>query len=396
MTTTPFRFVFAPGEVQRLRQRIDLTRWPEPFEAPDWSYGTDPDYLRELVAYWRDGFDFAAAEERLNALPNFRTEIDRLPVHHIHLRAEDADAVPVLLLHGWPGSVVEFLDVIPRLARPREAGEEAAAFHVVAPSLQGYAGSPGASRPGMSPRTIAGRLARLMEELGYDRYVVQGGDWGSLVGSHLAALHPDRVIGLHLSIAQPVPPADLADPLAVVAEHEKPWLAANAVHAAEGLGYYAIQKTRPQTLAYALTDSPVGWCAWVLDKFHTWTDCERGGVRDLRNAVSWDAFLTNLSLYWFTGTIGSSIRLYREQFLAEQRGEGTPGPITVPAGVGIYPAEIVRSPRAWMERRLPVRHWHEAPAGGHFAALEQPRLFIDDLRAFRNSLAAVEAGPQPA
>ncbi|WP_433376292.1 epoxide hydrolase family protein [Streptosporangium sp. CA-115845] len=392
MTTSPvarpFRFTFAKEAVEDLRRRLELTRWPDELDAPGWSYGTDLGYLRELVDYWRDGFDFAAAERRLNEIPQFLTDVDGLDVHHLHARAANDDAMPLLLLHGWPGSIVEFLDTIPRLSEPeRFGGRKEDAFHVVAPSLQGYGGSAPATAPGMSPRAMAGRFARLMAELGYDRYIVQGGDWGSLIACHLAAGHPDHVVGLHLSIAQPFPPPGEADPMSLVAEHEKPWMEANADHAANGLGYHAIQSTRPQTAAYALTDSPTGWCAWVLDKFHVWTDCERDGRRDIRNAVSWDAFLTNLSLYWFTGTIASAARLYREQTLAQGRGEGAAGPVAVPTGVAIYPGEIVKSPRAWMERRFPVAHWYEAPHGGHFAAFEQPETFAEDLRRFRAVLA---------
>lgn len=393
MTTSPvirpFRFTFDQEAVADLRRRIDLTRWPDELDAPSWSYGTDLDYLRELVGYWRDGFDFAAAERRLAEIPQYVLEVDGLDVHFLHARAARDHAMPLLLMHGWPGSIVEFLDATPLLAEPERFGGRAGdAFHVVAPSLQGYGGSPGATAPGMSPRAMAGRFARLMAELGYDRFLVQGGDWGSLIGQHLAADYPGRVLGLHLSIAQPVPPPGEADPMSLVAEREKPWMEANARHAENGLGYYAIQSTRPQTVAYALTDSPAGWCAWVLDKFHVWTDCERDGRRDIRNAVSWDTFLTNLSLYWFTGTIASAARLYREQTLAQARGDGAAGPVTVPTGVAIYPGEIVKSPRAWMERRFPVVHWYEAPRGGHFAALEQPEIFVEDLRRFRTVLTA--------
>ncbi|MGW4772579.1 epoxide hydrolase family protein [Nocardia sp. NPDC004278] len=389
MTTQPrpHSVRFPASDVQRLRQRLAETRWAPGFDSPAWSYGPPQEYVRTLVDYWRTEFDFDAAERRINAVPNWLLEIDGLDIHFLHARAATESATPILVLHGWPGSVVEFLEAAPRLADPSRYGAPAdEAFHVVAPSLQGYAYSPSAPGPGMSPRAMAIRFAVLMEALGYDRYLVQGGDWGSLVASHLAAMYPERVIGLHLSIAQPFPPNDVPDPMTLVEPHELPWVEANARHQAEGLGYYAIQATRPEALEYALTDSPAGWCAWVLDKFHAWTDAERDGIRDLRNALSWDTFLTNLSLYWFTGSIGSSIRLYREQSLATARGEGAAGKIEVPTGVTIYPAEIVKSPRAWMERRVHLVRWTTADSGGHFAAMEQPAVFADDLRAFHRAL----------
>lgn len=383
--TVPHRITFDAAAVNELRSRIDLTRWPRRFGDEGWLFGTDQDYLRELVDYWHRGFDFVAAEHRINALPNFLTDLDDLPIHHIHVRSGTPEARAVLLLHGWPGSVVEFLDVIPQLSRPSGQGEEP--FHVVAASLQGFGDSPGAAEPGLSPVRIADRLVRLMRKLGYERFIVQGGDWGSLVASHIASIHPERVLGLHVTLAHPIPPAGLdEDPLALVQPHERQWLKANAFHATDGRGYFEIQKTRPETLAIALSDSPVGWCAWVLDTFHRWTDCVRDGVADIRHAVTWDQFLTNLSLYWFTDTISSSMRFYREQFLVESSGAGMPGSIDVPTGVGVFPREIIKSPRAWMERRVPLVHWTEHPRGGHFGALEQPELFTRDLRAFAGHL----------
>jgi microsomal epoxide hydrolase len=342
------------------------------------------DYLMELTRYWRDQFDWRAAESHINSFPQFLTNIDGLDLHFIHCRSAHVDATPLLITHGWPGSIVEFLELIPRLPDPERFGGTARdAFHVIAPSLQGYGGSPPAPGAGMSPLAIAKRHAALMARLGYERYLAQGGDWGSLVAHHTAVVDAQHCAGLHLNLLVPVPPKDVADPMTLVQEHERAWLAGVAHHADEGAGYYHIQRTRSQTLSYALTDSPVGWCAWVTEKFHGWCDCERDGKRDPRHAVSWDAMLTNISLYWYTNTIASSIRLYREQALAEHREGERPGKVGVPTGVAVYPAEIFRSPRAWAERRYPIVHWYEAPRGGHFAALEQPELFAEDLRRFR-------------
>lgn len=380
----PFRFAISDRSIADLHARIDLTRWPDEVNDEAWGYGVRLDYLKELTDYWRRRFDWRAAEARINALPQFLTDIDGLDLHFVHARSAHSQAMPLLITHGWPGSIVEFLELVPRLTEPERFGASPEdAFHVVAPSLQGYGGSPPAVAAGMSPLPIARRHAELMARLGYTRYLAQGGDWGSLIAHQTAAIDPSHCLGLHLNLLVPVPPKDVADPMALVQEHEKPWLAAVTRHVEQGTGYYHIQRTRSQTLAYALTDSPVGWCAWVTEKFHGWTDCERGGRRDPRNAVSWDAMLSNISLYWYTGTIASSIRLYREQALAEERRDAPPGRVAAPTGIAVYPAEIFRCPRAWAERRFAIAHWYEAPRGGHFAAMEQPELFANDLREFR-------------
>jgi pimeloyl-ACP methyl ester carboxylesterase len=391
----PFRFEVSDAAIADLHSRIDRARWPQELNDGAWGYGASLPYLTELCRYWREGFDWRAAERRINALPQFVTAVDGLDLHFIHARAAQPDAVPLLITHGWPGSIVEFLEVIPRLTHPERFGGRAEdAFHVVAPSVQGYGGSPPATTPGMSPKAIARRHVELMARLGYALYLAQGGDWGSLIAHHTAVLDPQSCRGLHVNLLVPVPPKDLADPMSLVREHEKSWLARAARHAEEGTGYFQIQRTRCQTLSYALQDSAVGWCAWVTEKFHGWTDCEREGIRDPRNAVSWNDMLTNISLYWFTQTIGSSIRLYKEHALGEARGDERPGRVEVPTGVAVYPGEIFRCPRAWAERRFPLRHWYEAPCGGHFAALEQPDLFAADLREFRRTI-GLRASPAP-
>lgn len=383
----PFRFEVAPAAIADLHARIDRTRWPEELNDAQWSYGVRLDYLRELTRYWREKFDWAAAQDRLNSLPQFLLDIEGLDLHFVHARAAHANATPLLITHGWPGSIVEFLHLIPRLTDPERFGGTAEdAFHVVAPSLQGYGASPGASQGNMSPKAIAKRHSQLMQRLGYTSYLAQGGDWGSLIAHHTAVFDPDHCRGLHLNLVVPAPPKDVADPMTLVQEHEQAWLESVERHVQQGTGYFHIQRTRPQTLSYALNDSPVGWCAWVTEKFHAWTDCERDGVRDPRNAVSWEDMLTNISLYWLTETIASSIRLYKEQALAEARGDERPGRVEIPTGVAVYPKEIFLCPRAWAERRFPLVHWYEAPRGGHFAALEQPELFAADLRRFRRSL----------
>jgi microsomal epoxide hydrolase len=287
------------------------------------------------------------------------------------------------MTHGWPGSVFEFLDLIPRLTHPEQHGGTAAdAFHVVAPSLPGYGFSASATEPGMGQRATGARHAALMAALGYDRYIAQGGDWGSFVSNHTAALDPAHCIGLHMNMLMPIPPADVADPMALVQPHELRYLANIKAYRDQGSGYFSQQSTKPQTLAYGLVDSPAGWCAWVTEKFNAWTDC-RG---EIRNAVSWDAMLANISLYWFTNTIASSSRFYKEYGLAQARGDLLPGKVTVPTGVANYPFDLTGCPRAWAEKLFPIVHWFDAPKGGHFAALEQPELFAADLRAFKAAL----------
>lgn len=378
-----FRYEFSEEAVSDLRERLNRTRWPSYPADNGWEYGPALAYQREVVDYWSRDFDFKAAENRLNSLPQFVGDVGEVELHYVHVRSDNDDAPALVLLHGWPGSTVEFLDAIALLTHSEGAdGNANPSFHVVAPSLPGFGRSTVPVVGGMTPRKIAGKVASLMRALGYRKFLVQGGDWGSLIATHLAADYPDSVMGLHLSIAQPVPPSGVGDPLDRVQAHEQRWLKQNADHVARGLGYFTIQSTRSQALAFGLNDSPAGWCAWVLDRLHFWLDCERNGVRDIRHSLSWDEVLTNISLYWLTDTISSSVRLYREQRLAEIRGEGAPGKVLAPTGVAIYPKEFVKSPRAWMEARFPVVHWYEAQDGGHFAAWEQPELFATDVRSW--------------
>ena len=353
-----------------------------------WGWGTSLPYLRALLDYWATAFDWRAAEARLFRYPNFLIDIDGLDLHFLHARSPHAGAMPLVITHGWPGSVFEFLELIPRLTEPEKFGGRAEdAFHVVAPSLPGYGFSAAASAPGMNQRAVARRHVKLMAALGYERYVAQGGDWGAIVSHHTADLDPDHCAGLHMNFVMPVPPAGAGDPMALVLPHEQRYLARAHAFRGDGNGYFQQQRTRPQTLAYGLVDSPAGWCAWVAEKFHAWTDCAGiDGGREIRNAVSWDAMLAHISLYWFTNTIASASRFYKEYGLAEQSGAGQPGRVTVPTGVAQYPFDLAGCPRAWAEALFPLMHWYEAPRGGHFAAMEQPDLFAADLWRFRAAL----------
>lgn len=384
----PFRLVIDEREIASLRERLGHARWPDEVNDEHWSYGTRSDYLRELTAYWRDRFDWRGAESSINEFDQFLVDIDGLDLHFIHQRSSHTHATPLLLTHGWPGSIVEFLEVIPRLTQPERFGGDAAdACHVVCPSLPGYGCSAAARAPGMNPLAIAQRHAKLMAGLRYTRYVAQGGDWGSPITRLLAGIDREHCRAVHLNILPGTPPADLADPMSVLNEREREWIAANQAMNRDGMGYLHIQSTRPQTLAYALHDSPIGLCAWITEKFHFWSDCERDGRRDIRNAISWDRLLTNISLYWFSGTIGSSIRLYREFAAALASKEiSISSMLETPVGIAVYPGEIFKTPRPWAQRKHRIIHWFEASCGGHFGAMEQPQIFSEDLWRFHRTL----------
>jgi pimeloyl-ACP methyl ester carboxylesterase len=331
-------------------------------------------YLRKLVDYWRDGYDWRAQEARLNELPQFRTRIDGQSIHFIHARSEHPDALPLLITHGWPGSVVEFLDVIPRLTRPEAHGGRASeAFHVIAPSLPGYGFSEPPRTRGWDVSRIAKALIELMSRLSYARYGAQGGDWGAQVTTRIGALDPQHCVAIHLNMPIGVRPAD-SSPLS---DEDRADLAAMAKFQSEESGYALEQGTKPQTLGAALNDSPAGLLAWIVEKFRAWSDCDG----DPESVFSRDQLITNVMLYWLTETATSAARLYWES-----RHSGTwsekPEFVGVPTGVARYPKEVVRFPRAWVERQYNVTHWAEMPRGGHFAAMEQPALFTEDLRSF--------------
>jgi epoxide hydrolase len=376
---TPFRVEVADEDLRDLRERLRRTRWPEAETVGDRSQGVPLDYLRELCAYWADGYDWRATEARLNRLPQFRTPIDGLGIHFVHVRSPHPDALPLVLTHGWPGSVVEFLKVIGPLADPTAHGGNAGdAFHVVCPSLPGYGFSDKPAESGWNVERIARAWVQLMERLGYRRYGAQGGDWGTSVSTIMAQQHPERIVGIHLT-----PPLAPPDPATFddLTERERAALAA-LEHAAEWeSGYSQEHATRPQTIGYALVDSPVALCAWIIEKFWAWTD-HPGRLEDV---LSRDELLGNLMLYWLPGTGASSARLYWESI--RQVNQWISGQVTdtvaVPTGCSIFPKELQRPSRRWAARRfLDIRYWNELDRGGHFAAFEQPELFVDELRAF--------------
>jgi pimeloyl-ACP methyl ester carboxylesterase len=379
---TPFTVSVSPDDLIDLRHRIERTRWPEPATVADWSQGVPLPWLRELCDYWASAYDWRRLEARLNSLPQYTAERDGVTVHCIHMRSSQPDAMPLLLTHGWPGSVVEFLDVLGPLVDPVAHGAEARdAFHVVCPSLPGFGFSSKPAEPGWNPARVARAWAGLMTELGYDRFVAQGGDWGSPVTMALASQFPQRVVGIHLNYA-PVP-ADRST-MDSMTEMEQRSIADTRFHLEWGSGYALQQGTRPQTLGYGLLDSPVGQCAWIAEKYWAWTDHDG----DPYQALSRDQMLDNISLYWHTATAASSARIYWEDGFARpsaRRAGRTIEPLSLPVGISVFPREIIRPSRRWCEQYFADLRFYETPdRGGHFAAWEEPELFVDQIRrAFR-------------
>jgi pimeloyl-ACP methyl ester carboxylesterase len=372
MTTAiePFRIQATDAQLDDLRRRLRATRWPDRETVDDWSQGIPLAYVQDVCAYWADKYDWRARESRLNRFPQFRTPIDGLGIHFLHVRSPHADALPLVISHGWPGSIVEFHKVIEPLANPTQHGGEARdAFHVVCPSLPGYGFSDKPTRAGWKVERIARAWSELMQRLGYARYVAQGGDWGAMVTTAIGLQDAAHCAGIHLNMPIATPdPATLGD----LSDAEKAALASMQHYERWDSGYSKQQSTRPQTLGYGLADSPAGQAAWILEKFWAWTDC--GGHPE--NVLTRDELLDNVMLYWLPGTAASSARLYWESF-------STPSldPVEVPTGCSIFPKEIFRTSRRWAEKRFRrLVHFRELPRGGHFAAFEQPETFVREVR----------------
>jgi pimeloyl-ACP methyl ester carboxylesterase len=376
---TPYRIEIPDSDLADLRERLLRTRWPEAETVDDWSQGVPLAYLRELCDHWAGQYDWRATEARLNALPQSRIEIDGLGIHVLHARSPRPDALPLVLTHGWPGSIVEFLKVIGPLTDPAaHGGDPADAFHVVCPSLPGYGFSDKPDRTGWGVQRIAAAWAELMARLGYSRYGAQGGDWGTSVTTSLGQQDPEHLAGIHLNppIAAPDPDTfgDLTD-----AERETLTALERAQQWEDG--YSMQQATRPQTLGYGLVDSPAGLCGWIVEKFRAWSDCDGHP----ENVFTRDEMLDNITLYWLTGTAASSARLYWESFRQVQSWftESTSDTVDVPTGCSIFPKELPRPSRRWAEKRyIDIRYWNEPSRGGHFAAFERPDIFVDEVRAF--------------
>lgn len=380
-----FRIDVPQSDLDEMRRRAGAARWPSEIEGAGWERGVPLEYLRELARYWSTEYDWRRAEQELNSYPQFTTRIDGADVHFLHVRSPEPDALPLLLTHGWPGSVVEFLDVIGPLTDPAaHGGDPADAFHVVIPSPPGYGFSGPAGTAGWDVTRVARAWASLMSRLGYDRYVAQGGDWGQPISLELAAHAPEQVAGVHLNMLVTMPPGGVVPPDLSPADLAR--LGHAAAFQELGSGWQKIQSTRPQTLAYALTDSPVGLLAWIVEKFREWSAAEKAP----EEAIDRDRMLTIVSIYWLTATAGSSAQLYYESTRTAAdfvRTWGGPWKLTAPVGVAVFPADAALPIRRFAEAAIPtLTHWSEFDRGGHFAALEQPDLLVRDVRDFCRAL----------
>jgi len=374
---TPFRIEIPEADLDDLQRRLRQTRWPEAEAVDDWSQGTPLAYARALCEYWLDGYDWRTCEASLNAFPQFRTEIDGLDIHFLHVRSPHDGAQPLVLTHGWPGSIVEFRKVIGPLTDPAaHGGDPADAFHVVCPSLPGFGFSGKPARTGWGVERIADAWDELMTRLGYARYGGQGGDWGSGVTQALGIRHASHLAGIHINMVTARPDPDTMDDLT---DAELAALASLKYYRDWDSGYSKEQSTRPQTVGYGLLDSPAGLCAWIVEKFWAWTDSDG----DPANVLSRDEMLDNVMLYWLPATGASSARIYWESF-----GKPLAGQVQVPVGCSVFPKEIFRASRRWAQKEFPdLRYWNELAKGGHFAAFEQPAAFVDEVRAaFRTFL----------
>src|SRR5246127_745218 len=366
-----FKLSLPAGAIDDLKRRLAMTRWPDKETVGDWSEGVPLEKMKALADYWRSTYDMRRLEQRLNGFPQFRTQIDGLGIHFLHVKSKHPSAVPMIMTHGWPGSVVEFLKVLGPLTDPTAHGGRAdEAFHVVAPSLPGFGFSDKPAERGWGLPRIAQAWAVLMKRLGYGSYVAQGGDWGAGVTTWMAKQHVEGLKAIHLNLPILFPPPVEGEPTA----EEKVALARGTAFANNGMGYSKLQSTRPQTIGYSLSDSPSGQAAWIYEKFAQWTDTNNEPERELTR----DEMLDNITLYWLTNTGASSARLYFESYATDFSRQQ----LDIPVGVSVFPGEISRPPRIWGERTYSkLFYWNEVAKGGHFAAFEQPDLFVAELRA---------------
>ena len=374
----PFEIAISDDMLEDLRRRLQHTRWPDEMPGTGWEYGSNLDYIKELVEYWRTDFDWRAQEKKLNAFHHYKSEVDGLSIHFIKENGTGPNPMPLVITHGWPSTFFEMTKIIPLLADPGgHGGDPADSFDVVAPSLPGFGFSQASQEPGMQVQKVADLWTKLMtENLGYPKFSAQGGDIVAGVTSRLGYAHSDKMIGVHLtSITRPVP---------YLGPGSRPLTEAEQAHSdqrerwqqSEG-GYSHIQGTKPQTLSYGLNDSPVGLAAWIVEKYRTWSDCNG----DVESTYTKDELLTTVTIYWVTNTIGSSVRMYKEnQSSLWEMAEGEKVP--TPAGMAMFPQEIAKPPREWAERSYDVRRWTQMPRGGHFAALEAPDLLAHEVREF--------------
>jgi len=371
-TIEPFVLEVAEVQISNLRQRLGNARWPSEIADAAWDYGTDQLFLRSVVDHWVNRYDWRALEAEVNAIGSFLTEAAGQRVHFLHAKSDDPRAIPLVVTHGWPGSIVEFLDALP-LLRKR--------FHVVLVSMPGYGFSGPTRERGVDVARVAAAVADVMAQLGYQRYVAQGGDWGALVTRYLGQHHADTVAAIHTNMLFASPDQNDPELLANITESELAGIAASAERIADGTAYMEVQATRPHSLGYGLDDSPLGLAGWILEKFHAWCDIRDG------MPISTDRLIDNLMFYWLTGTATSAARLYCESARAGTGPlSGWTGRVDVPTGYAVYPYELLQTPRAWAAAQYNLVHYAIQQRGGHFAAFEQPTAFAADLAAFADVL----------
>ena len=382
MAVQPYKIEIPDSDLDDLKSRLERTRWPDELPGTGWDYGSNLDYVKELVEYWRTEFDWHAQEKLINSFSHFKSEVDGLNIHFIHEKGKGPNPMPLVITHGWPGTFFEMYKVIPMLSDPAShGGDPADAFDVVAPSMPGYGFSDATDKRGLSVLSIGDLWAKLMSEnLGYQRFAAQGGDWGARVTAKLGLSHGDKVIGIHTtSTSRPTPYQGPGT--RELSEAEKAMLAQRVQWLADEGGYSHIQATKPQTLSYGLNDSPAGLAAWIVEKYRTWSDC--GG--DVESRFTKDELLTTITIYWVTQSINSSTRLYYESFfqawdLAKDE------KIQVPVAIASFPRENSVPLREWAERSFNIQQWTDMPSGGHFAALEEPDRLVEDIRKFFRGL----------
>jgi len=378
MAVQPYKIEIPDSVLDDLKSRLERTRWPDELPGTGWDYGSNLDYVKELVEYWRTKFDWHAQEKLINSFSHFKSKVDGLNIHFIHEKGKGPNPMPLVITHGWPGTFFEMYKVIPMLSDPAShGGDPADAFDVVAPSMPGYGFSDATDKRGLSVLSIGDLWAKLMSEnLGYQKFAAQGGDWGARVTAKLGLSHGDKVIGIHTtSTSSPTPYQGPGT--RELSEAENAMLAQRVQWLADEGGYSHIQATKPQTLSYGLNDSPAGLAAWIVEKYRTWSDC--GG--DVESRFTKDELLTTITIYWVTQSINSSTRLYYESFfqawdLAKDE------KIQVPVAIASFPRENSVPLREWAERSFNIQQWTDMPSGGHFAALEEPDRLVEDIRKF--------------
>jgi pimeloyl-ACP methyl ester carboxylesterase len=386
MNIEPFNISVSSEVLDDLQQRLVNYRWPLDFDNDHWQYGTNGDYLKELVDYWIKDYDWRLQEEHINSFSHFRTEIEGMPIHFIHERGKGPRPIPIILNHGWPWTFWDFHKVIEPLTDPAShGGDPADAFDVILPSLPGYGFSSPLTTSGINYWRTADMWVTLMRDvLGYDKFAVQGGDWGSLIGAQLGHKYAQHLIGLHLGIMVPLDLFENGTPdESEFAEDERHKFDTNTNFFIQEDGYFKIQATKPQTVAYGLNDSPVGLCAWILEKRHSWGDCNG----DVESRFSKDELITVMMLYWITETLGTSARYYYEAAHHLWKPSHDRQPVVeAPTGIAYFPKEVIQMPKNWAKRYYNLQRWTEIPSGGHFAPMEEPQALVKDIRAFFREL----------